>query len=110
VTLNGFIAVPGKSAAVRIGSTAFWKNALEEITWSMAAYSEPKVGEIVLIHQDNYTFTYHPTEVSVRYMARYTEKGTWEPLMALQDTDREWIGYDYEWCEVDPVNPPPQLV
>jgi hypothetical protein len=95
---------------IPIGGAAFWKNVLEEITWSMAAYSEPKVREVVLIRQDNYTFTDHTTEVSVRYMARYTKKGTWEPLIAIQDTDHEWIGYDYAWREVDPVNPPPQLV
>ena len=95
-------------AHIRIASPEFWKSTLDEITWSMAVYNNPKVGDVVRITESEYTFCSHNLPLTVRYLAEY-DGSIWHPMMTIQHKGQEFIGYTHDWLEIDPINPAPSV-
>lgn len=93
-------------AHIRIASSEFWSKALDLIEFSMAAYDNPKAGDVVRITEAEYSFRSHELPLTVRYLAEY-DGATWHPMMTIQHKGEEFIGFTHDWADVDPVNPAP---
>lgn len=93
-------------AHIRIASSEFWRKAIGVIDFSMAAYDNPKAGDVVRITEAEYTFRAHELPLTVRYLAEY-DGTTWHPMMTIQHKGEEFIGFTHDWSDVDPVNPAP---
>lgn len=93
---------------IRVASPSYWHTVMDTVEFSMTAYYNPVAGNIVRIYETEYTLPSHAFPFTVRYLAEY-DGVKWFPMMTIQRKGHETFGYDYDWRDVDPVNPPPMV-
>jgi hypothetical protein len=81
----------------------FWNNAIERVQFSYEAYDHPALQEddTLLLFEQSYTFAFSDVPYTVRYLLRYTAS-CWKPLITVQLCGREFLGYTYEWKDIEP--------
>jgi hypothetical protein len=87
---------------------SFWNHAMDRVQLSYELYVHPQThqGDTLLLLEESYSFSFSKDPYTVRYLLHYSSKPhetpSWKPLITVQPFGREFLGYTYEWKDMDP--------